>query len=139
MSVTMSNPKEVALPAGQYSQAAVVSGGSDLIFISGQVPQNVQGENVGIGNMTAQAEQVFQNVQAILNAHHSSFDSAIKATIYITDMSLVGEVTAVRSKYFGDAAPASVLVEVSGLVDPDWMLEMDMIALVKFGMGTQVF
>jgi len=126
----MSNPKDVAPPDGQYSQAAVVSGGSDMIFISGQVPRNVKGENVGLGNMTVQAEQVFQNVQAILEAHSSSFANAIKATIYITDMSLVGEVTAVRSKYFGEAAPASVLVEVSGLVDPDWMLEMDLIALV---------
>ncbi len=133
MSVKMSNPKEVAPPDGHYSHAAVVSSGSGLIFISGQVPQNINGETVGIGNMTVQAEQVFQNLQAILKAHNTAFDHAIKATIYITDMSLVGEVTAVRSKYFTKPAPASVFVEVSALVDPNWMIEIDLIALVSQG------
>ncbi len=131
MSVKMSNPKEVAQPGGHYSQAAVVAGGSELIFISGQVPQNINGETVGIGNITEQAEQVFQNLQAILKAHNATFDSAIKATIYITDMSRLDEVTAVRSRYFVEPAPASVLVEVSALVDPNWMIEIDLVALVK--------
>lgn len=131
MSVKMSNPKEVAPPSGYYSQAAVVSAGSGLIFISGQVSQNVRGETVGIGSMTVQAEQVFQNLQAILKAHNATFDSAIKATIYITDMSRVDEVTAVRSKYFTAPAPASVLVEVTALVDSNWMIEIDLVALVK--------
>lgn len=131
MSVKMSNPKEVVSPSGHYSQAAVVSDVSGLIFISGQVPQNIKGETVGIGNMTVQAEQVFQNLQAILKVHNANFDSAVKATIYITDMSRVNEVTAVRSKYFTEPAPASVLVEVSALVDPNWMIEIDLIALVK--------
>ena len=129
MSVKMSNPKGVTEPAGQYSQAAQVSFNSDLLFISGQGPQNEQGETVGIGNMTVQAEQVFQNLQAILEAHNSSFSKAIKGTIYIKDMSLLGEFNAVRSKYYGEAAPASALLEVSALVDPDWMLEVELITL----------
>ncbi|MBT3313680.1 MAG: RidA family protein [Anaerolineae bacterium] len=73
MSVKMSNPSGVTVPGGQYSQAARVSFNSDLLFISGQGPQNIDGETVGIGDMTAQAEQVFQNLQAILEAHNSSF------------------------------------------------------------------
>lgn len=130
MSMKMSNPSGVTVPGGQYSQAALVSGGSDLLFISGQGPQNVNGETVGIGSMTVQAEQVFQNLQAILKAHNSSFAKAIKATIYITDISLLGEFNAVRAKYYGTAKPASALVEVTALVDPDWMLEVELIALV---------
>ncbi|MBT6151462.1 MAG: RidA family protein [Chloroflexi bacterium] len=112
-----------------YAQAAQVSFNSDLLFISGQGPQNINGETVGLGDMTVQAEQVFQNLQAILEAHNSSFAKAIKATIYIKDMSLLGEFNAVRSKYYSEAAPASALVEVSALVDPDWMLEVELIAL----------
>ena len=130
MSMKMSNPSGVTVPGGQYSQAALVSGGSDLLFISGQGPQNINGETVGIRDMTVQAEQVFQNLQAILKAHNSSFAKAIKATIYITDISLLGEFNAVRAKYYGTAKPASALVEVTALVDPDWMLEVELIALV---------
>ena len=130
MSVKMSNPKGVSLPAGQYSHAAHVTFNSNLLFISGQGPQNERGETVGAGNMTSQAEQVFQNLQTILEAHKSSFAKAIKATIYITDMSLLGEFNAVRAKYYGESKPASALVEVSALVDPDWMLEVELIALV---------
>ncbi|MBT7073121.1 MAG: RidA family protein [Anaerolineae bacterium] len=129
MSVKLSNPKGVPMPGGQYSQAAQVSFNTDLLFISGQGPQNMAGETVGIGNMTAQAEQVFKNLQAILEAHNSSFAKAIKATIYITDMSLLAEFNAIRAKYYGAAKPASALVEVSALVGPDWMLEVEMIAL----------
>ncbi len=129
MSVKMSNPSGVTVPGGQYSQAALVSRGSDLLFISGQGPQNIDGETVGVGDMTMQAEQVFQNLQAILEAHNSSFAKAIKAIIYITDMSLLGEFNAVRSKYYGESAPVSSLVEGSALVGPDWMLEVELIAL----------
>ena len=130
MSVKMSNPKGVTEPAGQYSQAAQVSFNSNLLFISGQGPQNVNGKTVGVGNMTAQAEQVFKNLQAILEAHGSSFEKVIKATIYITDMSLLAEFNAMRLKYYGTAKPASALVEVTALVDPNWMLEVELIALV---------
>lgn len=130
MSVQTSNPKGVYAPPGNYSQAARIAGGSDLLFISGQGPQNLHGETVGIGDMTAQAEQVFKNLQTILAAHGASFASAIKATIYITDMSLLAEFNAVRGKYYGGARPTSALVEVSALVDPEWLIEVELIALV---------
>ncbi len=71
-----------------------------------------------------------ENLQAILEAYSSSFEKVIKTTIYITDMSLLEEFAAIRLKYYGAAKPASALVEVTGLVDPDWMLEVELIALV---------
>jgi reactive intermediate/imine deaminase len=130
MSVQTSNPKGVYAPPANYSQAARVASGSDLLFISGQGAQNPKGETVGVGDMTAQAEQVFKNLQAILAAHGASFANAIKATIYITDISRLAEFNAVRAKYYGDARPASALVEVSALVDPEWLVEVELVALV---------
>ena len=129
MSVQTSNPTGVYAPPGNYSQAVRVSSGSNLLFISGQGPQNLSGETVGVGGMSAQAEQVFKNLQAILAAHGASFASAIKATIYMTDISRLAEFNAVRAKYYGDARPASSLVEVRALVDPEWMIEVELIAL----------
>jgi 2-iminobutanoate/2-iminopropanoate deaminase len=130
LTIQISNPKEVASPDGQFSQAVVVPAGTRLLFISGQVPRGPNGQTVGAGDMTTQAEQVFANLLAILNAQGTNFDSAIKATIFVTDMSLAGKVTPVRSKYFGTAAPASRFVEVSALGDPDWMLEVELIAAI---------
>lgn len=130
MLVQTSNPRGVYEPSANYSQAARVPSGSDLLFISGQGPQNLSGETVGVGDMTVQAEQVFKNLQAILAAHGASFANAIKATIYMTNISLLAEFIAVRAKFYGEAKPASALVAVSALVDPEWMLEVELIALV---------
>jgi 2-iminobutanoate/2-iminopropanoate deaminase len=122
------NPASVAAPDGQFSQAAVVEAGSRLIYISGQVPRALDGSTVGAGDMTAQAEQVFENLRAILGEYGADFDRVVKATIFVTDIDRAGEVTAVRSRFYGSAAPASTFVAVSALGDPDWMLEIEMIA-----------
>jgi 2-iminobutanoate/2-iminopropanoate deaminase len=128
MAVRFSNPEKVAAPEGQYSQAAVVSGGTSLLFISGQVARNTEGKTVGVGNMTLQAQQVFKNLQAILDAHNSSFEKAVKATIYVTDMSRSHEVMAVRNSFYQGAVPASTFVAVTALNDPEWLLEIELIA-----------
>ena len=73
---------------------------------------------------------LFRSLEAILRAHGSDFSNAIKATVFVTDIQRAGEVTAVRQKYYGDAKPASTFVEVSALGDPDWMLEVELIAAV---------
>jgi enamine deaminase RidA (YjgF/YER057c/UK114 family) len=130
MSIQISNPNTVASPDGHFSQSVVVSTGAKMIYISGQVPRNLAGDTVGIGDMTAQAEQVFSNLGAILAAHGSSFDNAVKATIFVTDISRSGEVADVRSRHYGAATPASTFVEVSALGNPDWLLEVEMVAVV---------
>jgi 2-iminobutanoate/2-iminopropanoate deaminase len=80
--------------------------------------------------MTAQAEQVFENPRAILATHGASFGDAAKATIFVTDIARVGEVIAVRLLFYGGAAPASTVVAVSALSDPDWPLEVELVAAV---------
>ncbi len=130
MTILTSNPNNVAAPDGQFSQCAIVPAGMTLLFISGQVPRNTEGDTVGIGDMAAQSEQVFQNLQLILQAHGATFANAVKATIFVTDMKRAGEVTAARAKFYGNAVPASTFVEVSALGDPDWLLEVEMVAAV---------
>lgn len=128
MSVVFSNPPTVAEPDGQFSQAVLVKMPTNLLFISGQVPRNNDGQTVGQGNMTTQAEQVFSNLNAILEAHGSDFTKALKATIFVTDMKLAEEVIEVRKRFYGNSAPASTFVEVRALGDKDWMLEIELIA-----------
>jgi 2-iminobutanoate/2-iminopropanoate deaminase len=130
MTIQFSNPPAVAAPDGQFSQCAVVSAGTSLLYISGQVPRSLAGDTVGVGDMAMQAEQVFNNLQALLQAHGTSFAKAIKATIFVTDISRASDVVAVRSRFYGNATPASTFVAVSALGDPDWLLEVELIAAV---------
>jgi 2-iminobutanoate/2-iminopropanoate deaminase len=128
MAIYASNPETVAAPEGKYSQSVVVPSGMSLLFVSGQVARNKEGKTVGLGDMTAQAKQVFSNLQAILDAHNTSFEKAVKATIYVTDMTRASEVMTVRNTYYKNAAPASTFVAVTALNDPEWLLEIELIA-----------
>jgi 2-iminobutanoate/2-iminopropanoate deaminase len=128
MAVRFANPASVAAPDGQFSQAAIVEAGGRLMFVSGQVPRALSGATVGLGDMTRQAEQVFANIEAVLASEGASFGNVIKATIFVTDIHRAAEVVAVRSRFYGESAPASTFVAVSGLGDPDWLLEVECIA-----------
>jgi len=122
-----SNPSTVAAPDGHFSQATVVKTAGPMLFVSGQVPRALEGHTVGVGDMKTQAEQVFANLAAILAEHGAGFADVAKATIYLTDFSRADEVAAVRARYYGDAKPASTMVEVRALGDSQWMLEVEMI------------
>jgi 2-iminobutanoate/2-iminopropanoate deaminase len=130
MKIQFDNPATIAAPDGQFSQCAIIRADCKMLYISGQVPRNATGDTVGAGDMTAQATQVFGNLLAILQAHGGDFSNAVKATIFVTDMQRAGEVIAVRKKFYGDAAPASTFVAVSALGDPDWWLEIEMVAAI---------
>ena len=104
---------------GPYSQA-IVSG--DLVFTSGQIPINPATGNVEAEGITAQTEQVMQNLHAVLTASGASFESAIKTTCFLADMSDFAAFNEVYARYFTEkparscvaakALPKSVLVEV---------------------------
>ncbi|MFN3233569.1 MAG: RidA family protein [Alphaproteobacteria bacterium] len=101
----------------------------NLIVLSGQIAMTPEGEIVGKGDIAAQAEQAFANIEAILNEAGSNLRSIIKMTTYVTDMSKVGELTDLRAKLFGKPPPAETLVEVSALALPDLMIEIDAMAI----------
>ncbi len=124
------NPPTVAAPDGQFSQVAIVPEGARLIFISGQVPRDANGQTVGVGSMTKQAEQVFSNLRNILLGYGADFSRAVKATLFLTDENAIPELMSVRSRFYGEAAPASSLIVVKALGDPDWLLEVEMIAAI---------
>jgi 2-iminobutanoate/2-iminopropanoate deaminase len=102
-----SNPATVAAPDGHFSQVTLAHASTQLLFISGQVPRNIRGETVGIGDATAQAEHVFANIRAILTAHVATFANAVKATIFTKDAANSEAIAAVRKRFYGAAQPAS--------------------------------
>jgi 2-iminobutanoate/2-iminopropanoate deaminase len=112
------NPHALAAPDGHFSQCAVVESKVKMLYVSGQVPRDSAGKTVGVGNMSAQAEQVFQNLQAALAAHGATFEHVVKATLFVTRMDLAHEVVAVRRRYYGASKPASTFVGGPHLTSP---------------------
>jgi reactive intermediate/imine deaminase len=128
--VKRTNPPALPAPTG-YTHIVEVTGPNRTIYISGQIAYDKDGKIVGApGDMKAQAEQVFRNLKAALDAAGATFADVVKMNSYITDMSKVQAVRDVRAQYFKNATPASTFVEVKGLVRPELLLEIEVIAVV---------
>src|SRR5260370_29952266 len=127
--VNRANPPTISKPTG-YTHIVEVTGPGKTIYISGQIALDKDGKVVGAGNMKAQAEQVFKNLQAALDAAGAKFSDVVKMNTYITDMEQAPAVREVRARYFGDTAPASTLVQLVHLPRPEFMLEIEVIAAV---------
>ncbi|MGH9141654.1 MAG: RidA family protein [Vicinamibacterales bacterium] len=127
--VKRTNPPTLSKPTG-YTHIVEVTGPNRTIYISGQIAYDKGGNLIGAGDMKAQAEQVFKNLESALTAAGAKFSDVVKMNSYITDMSKVQAVRDVRAKYFSDTSPASTFVEVKGLVRPEMLLEIEVVAVV---------
>jgi 2-iminobutanoate/2-iminopropanoate deaminase len=127
--VKRSNPDGLSKPTG-YTHIVEVTGPVKTIYISGQIALDRDGALVGAGNMKAQADQVFKNLQLALAAAGAKFSDVVKMNTYVTDMEKLPDVREVRGRYFGAATPASTLVQVVHLARPDLMIEVEVIAVV---------
>jgi 2-iminobutanoate/2-iminopropanoate deaminase len=123
------NPPTLSTPTG-YTHVVEVTGPAKTVYIAGQIAFDKEGKIVGAGDMAAQAEQVFKNLQAALEAAGAKFSDVVKMNTYITDMAKAPAVREVRARYFGQTAPASTLVQVPALARPELMLEIEVIAVV---------
>lgn len=113
-----------------FSNGVKVSGG-ELLFVSGQLAKDENSELVGKGDITAQTRQVLENIKKVLDQAGATFADVIKVTVFIKDMSHFRQIHDVRLQYFHeDQLPASTMVEVTGFVDPDALIEIDAVALV---------
>jgi reactive intermediate/imine deaminase len=118
---------ELGEPISHYTDAVRVG---DLLFVSGCVPTDAQGNVVGGDDVAAQARKVFENIGAILAAAGATFADVAKVTVYLTDVDDRPAINPVRQEVFGDAKPASTLVEVSRLAIPGIKIEVEAIARV---------
>lgn len=120
-------PEGVA-PGRGYTQ--VVTGSGRVVAISGQVALDASGKVVGAGDPAAQARQVFENLRLCLAAAGASFDDVIKLTYFVTDVAHMPAIRTVRDELLGaDRLPASTAVQVAALVSPEFLLEIEALAL----------
>ena len=131
MSKTVLQSNEVAVPAGIMSQGISVPTGR-MVFVSGQVARDVDGQLVGRGDIRAQTRKVLENVRAVLAEGGATMDDVVKVTVFVTNLAdNFSAIHEVRAEFFSSGYPASTLVEISRLVDPDMLIEIEAVAVVQ--------
>jgi len=128
------NPETMAKPTAGYSQVAEVGDGK-IVYIAGQVALDKAGNLVGKDDLRAQVQQVFENLKAAVEASGGDFNNVIKLNYYCAgsvDPAQLPAVREVRDKYVNTAnPPTSTFVFVQRLVRPEWLIEVDAVAMVK--------
>ena len=125
------NPKTLC-PTFGWTHAAV-SSGRRTIYISGQVAVDERGRVVGVGDMKQQTEQAFRNVQHALTAAGATFADVVKTSLFVVGLKPehVPIIREVRARYVSpETPPTSTLVGVSALVGPEWLIEIEAIAVL---------
>ena len=102
----------------------------NMVFLRGQVGTDLEGNLIGLGDPEAQAEQAMRNVKQLLEEAGSCLDHTCKITIYLTDRGYREPVYRVVGKWFKGVFPVSTGVVVSGLAKPEWLMEIDVIAVM---------
>jgi 2-iminobutanoate/2-iminopropanoate deaminase len=124
---TITTPE--ARPVANYKMATRQEGGQ-LLYISGQVARDTNGNVVGTGDMRTQAREVFQNLRQVLQAAGGDLKDLMKITTYITNIEDFPTLAEVRSEVFQGELPASTLIVVKSLFHPDFLIEVEGIAAI---------
>ena len=124
---TITTPE--ARPVANYKMATRMEGGR-LVYVSGQVAWDASGNIVGKGDVGAQARQTFQNLRQVLQAAGGDLGNLMKITTYITRIEHRPAVAEARSEVFHGELPASTLIVVKSLFHPDFLIEVEGVAVV---------
>ena len=120
-------------PRNGFTHVVAATGGT-TVHVSGQVSVDARGEVVGKGDFRAQVERTFENLKAALAAAGATFRDVVKVTYFVVGLKPehVPVVRETRAKYLdAQNPPASTLVGVAALVVPDWLIEIEVVAIVE--------
>jgi 2-iminobutanoate/2-iminopropanoate deaminase len=109
-------------PISHYTDAVRFG---DLLYVSGVAPFDSEGNLVGEGDVVAQTRQVLSNMLDILRAAGAEMRDVLKVTVFLTDINDRTTINPIRQEFFGEARPASTLIEVSALADPKMLVEIE--------------
>jgi 2-iminobutanoate/2-iminopropanoate deaminase len=118
---------ELAEPISHYTDGVEAGG---FLYVSGMLPVDADGQLVGAGDPIRQTEQVLDNVAAVLRAAGAGFEDVVRVGVFLRDIADRERVNSVRRRYFGDARPASTLLEVSALAVPGALVEIEAVARI---------
>jgi 2-iminobutanoate/2-iminopropanoate deaminase len=127
----ISNPSLPAPMRGGAFSSGVEAPSGRTIYVSGQVAFDAEGNVVGEGDVKLQTETVLEHVKTVVEEAGGGLEDIVKVTVFITDMGLYDEIHEVRRRYFEEPYPASSMVEVSALIDPRLLIEIEAVAVVR--------
>ena len=126
--------REIIQPVSVHSTAGVgyshVAKAGDTVYIAGQIALDTDGNLVGKGDAEAQTHQAYANLQAIVEELGGSLGDIVKMTTYLTDRSSLGAFRRVRDRFFKDPFPPNTLLFISGLAQPDYLVEIEAVAFL---------
>jgi 2-iminobutanoate/2-iminopropanoate deaminase len=128
-------PRKIIHPKSVHSTAGVgyshVSRVGDTLYIAGQIALDRGGQLVGKGDIELQAQQVYANLSAILEELGGGLDDIVKMTTFLTDRAHLDGFRRVRNCTFSEPFPPNTLLFVSGLAQPDYLIEIEAIAVLS--------
>lgn len=116
--------------AGSYRQAVLVG---DTLYIAGQAAIDLEGNVVGLGDVEAQTVAVCENLLACLRVAGATVHDLVKVTTFYVDRDHRATIAAVRRRYLGDAEFVHTGLIITGLADPDLLLEIEAVAVIGSG------
>lgn len=130
MPVECVNPDDLPTPE-TYSHVTIATGNT-MVFVAGQVSEDAAGTVVGVGDMAAQARQAFANLGRALAAAGARPDQVTKITIFVANYRRdhLAQIEAGRRTLFGDHKPADTLIGVATLTRPEYLIEIDAVAVI---------
>ena len=130
MTKRQSRTDKVREPMGHFSQAIAIEAKGKLVFISGMTARRADGTIAGIGDVEAQTKQVCENIKSAVEAAGGTTDDVVRVDVYVRNIEHFDKIHKVRREYFKAQPPASTMVQVSGFVSPDYLIEINAIAVI---------
>jgi len=131
MSKQQINTQKVSEPSGHFSQSITIKAAGTLVFISGMTARRPDGSIAGIGDVEEQTRQVCENLKAAVEAAGGTFDDICRVDVYIRNMEHFDQIHKIRRQYFKAPPPASTMVEVTKFTSPDYLIEINAIAVLS--------
>jgi enamine deaminase RidA (YjgF/YER057c/UK114 family) len=113
-----------------YTQTIKVTGAQTILFISGQVDYDDNGQPGHPGDFAAQARATYGALKTQVEAGGGTLANIVKLTTFLVDIRHRTELAAIREEFLGKKAPASTLVGVTALAQPGWLIEVEAIAVI---------
>ena len=117
-------------PSGHFSQAIAIEAKGRLVFLSGMTARRPDGSIAGIGDIEAQTRQVCENLKSAIEAAGGTLDDICRVDVYVRNMEHFDAIHKVRAQYFKPPLPASTMVEVTKMTSPDYLIEINAIAVL---------